>query len=886
MTGTAVQLRFEDILSRVRQPARLIGEESGAGPGFGRELGELRVALGFPETYEIGISNQAIQILYHLARGAEGIAVERTYLPWVDAMREMRRDGIPLLTLESWSPVREADVLGVTLQYEFNYSNLLEMLDLALIPLLAAERGEDDPIVVAGGPAVANFLPLSRFLDAVAVGDGEAIFREILQVLSEGKREGLSRYEAKSRLARIQGVYVPGISTGVTRRALPRLAGAPYPGTCLVPLTAGVHDRAWVEIMRGCTRGCRFCQAGMWYRPVRERTPEEVMAIAEEQLARSGHQELALASLSTTDYTSLNKLLAETAGSHPEVRVSLPSLRVDTAAVRLARLASPTGPSLTLAPEAGSQRMWDIMNKNVTREDVLAAVEEAFRSGRTTLKLYFMIGLPLETDADVVALADLCLELRDLGRRVLDERAPRLQLNVSVNNFVPKPFTPFQWCGMADRETLVRRQGLLRSRLRKRGVKLTLHDIDKSYLEAALARGGEEMGAVIERAWQLGARYDSWTEQFRGDAWAEALASVGTSAESLAVASIPKDAPLPWDTIGGVVKRDFLWEEWQRAVDGTPTEDCRWGECSDCGACVAPPGNDLATRSANDLAGRAAEDLATKPAEELARKSAEELARRSADDPSPPSGARSGELESGEVVVTSAPARARDRVGRQRYVLTFSVTGKGRFVGHLDRVEMFRRAVRRAGGRLALSEGLRPKPLLSLALPLAVGWEGLQELCEFELAEEPPPEFFERLGSVLPGHLSLLALDRHTAQKSLPSRVTGAEFEVELHVPTEEVRQSVDPGRLLTEAAARYAAAPTMPVEDRRAGKVRTIDVKRYVERLAVETVGPEHYALTFRAAVTPSGTARPERIVEAVSALSGLNLETTGITRTRIELT
>jgi len=850
LTQTAVQLRFEEILSRVRQPARLIGEESGAGPGFSGRLGELRVVLGFPDTYEIGISNQAIQILYHLARETEKVAVERTYLPWTDAISEMRREGVPLLTLESWSPVREADVLGVTLQHEFNYSNLLEMLDLAGIPLLAAERTEDDPIVLAGGPAVADFLPLSRFLDAVAVGDGEAVFPEILQVVPEAKSEGVSRSEAKRRLARVEGVYVPGLSATVTRRILPRLEGAPYPESCIVPLTAGVHDRAWVEIMRGCTRGCRFCQAGMWYRPVRERSPLEIMKMAGTQLSGSGHQELAFASLSTTDYTCLPELLAETVRSYPEVRVSLPSLRVDTAAVKLAQLASPTGPSVTLAPEAGSRRMWDVINKNVTEADVLAAAEEAFRSGRTTLKLYFMIGLPLETDGDVIAIAELCLRVRDLGRRVLGARAGRLQLNVSVNNFVPKPFTPFQWSGMADRDTLARRQDLLRSHLRRRGVKLTLHEIEKSYLEAALARGGEDMGAVIEEAWRRGARFDSWTEQFREDAWAEALALAGTSAECLATTAIPRDSPLPWDVITGVVDREFLWEEWQRAVHGVPTADCRWDGCTACGACVAPPANDLAAFSVGPL-----------------------------------------EVPDAGRAVAPLPSRPRDLTRRRRYVLTFSVTGKGRFVGHLDRVEMFRRAVRRAGGRLALSEGLRPKPLLSLALPLAVGWEGLQELCEFELAEEPPPSFSERLSSAVPAHIRVISLDPYSVPRSLPARVTGAVFEVEVRVlpgrggADAEVGPHAEVGPLLSGAAGRFEEAPALPLEERREGRVRTMDVKRYVDRLSVEEGRQGSCILAFRAAVTPSGTARPERIVEAMSALSGLEFEITRITRMRIEL-
>ena len=835
MSKTAIQIRFEDALSRIRQPARLIGDEFGAGPGFSVCSDEFRVVLGFPDTYEIGISNQAIQILYYLAGRMEGVAVERTYLPWVDAISEMRRQEIPLLTLETWSPVACADLLALSLQHEFNYTNVLEMLDLAALPLHAADRTEDHPLVLAGGPACADFLPLCRFLDAVAVGDGEELFPEILGVMAEAKREGATRAEMKLRLSVLDGVYVPGVSRKVTRRVMPRLEGAPYPESCLVPLTAGVHDRAWVEIMRGCTRGCRFCQAGMWYRPVRERSPAEVLTMTEAQLSASGHQELALASLSTTDYSCLEHVLASMVQAHPEVRVSLPSLRVDSAAVRLVHLVSPTGPSLTLAPEAGSQRMRDIINKNVTEADVLAAAEEAFSTGRTTLKLYFMIGLPLECDADVVAIADLCLGVRDLGRRVLGSRASRLQLNVSVNNFVPKPFTPFQWAGMADRETLLRRQDLLRSRLRKRGVRLSLHGVDKSYLEAVLARGDEDMGGVIEEAWRRGARFDSWTEEFRGDAWKEALESVGTTAEKLATAAIPGDSPLPWDVIAGVVRRDFLWTEWKRSARGEDTADCRWDGCDDCGVCEGHLANDLAAAVGLEAGG-------------------------------------------GRTVAAGRTT------GRWRYVVVFSVNGRGRFIGHLDRTEVFRRAVRKAGGRLALSAGMRPKPLLRLAIPLAVGVEGLHELCEFELAEEASPSFVDRLAASLPAHVLLHSLEPYEASRSLPARVVGASYRVQVGAPP-SLLTGVDLGQMLVDAARRFADSPEVPIDEERDGRVRRVDVKTYVDRVSVETGAGAVRTLSFQTAVTPVGTARPERVVEALSTLVGVDFEIKGISRTRIYL-
>lgn len=837
---------------QIRQPARLIGEEPGAGPGFSSDPQELRVVLGFPDAYEIGISNQAIQILYDLARHMPGVGVERTYLPWTDAISAMRREAIPLLTLETWSPVATADLVGLTLQHELNYTNVLEMLDLAGIPLRREERREGHPLVLGGGPACANFLPMSRFLDAVALGDGEQMFPEILEALAEAKRRGESRVQAKQRLSRIEGVYVPGLSRRVRRRVLSRLEGAPYPKSCLVPLTAAVHDRAWVEVMRGCTRGCRFCQAGMWYRPVRERSCGEVIELAETQLMASGYQELAFGSLSTTDYSGIEHLLAAMAAKHPDVRISLPSLRVDSAAVRLARLASPTGPSLTLAPEAGSPGMRAIINKNVTDADVMAAAEEAFTSGRTTLKLYFMIGLPLEEDADVAAIADLCRRVRDVGRRSLGSRAGRLRLHISVNNFVPKPFTPFQWSGMANRETLLRRQNMLRADLRRPGISLALHSIDKSYLEAALARGGEGLGTVLEEAWRRGARFDSWTEQFKAEAWEQAFAVMGTSAYVLATSALGEDDPLPWDLVQDVVNRDFLLAEWEKAQRAEATGDCRWDVCTACGACKG-------TRR-NDLAGVCSE---------ICSAQAESPVEATCTDSS--------------AYTLAGPRPGACGEGR-RCLATFSVTGRGRFVGHLDRTEAFRRAVRRAGGRLALSGGMRPKPLLSMALPLAVGVEGLREMCEFQLAEEPGSEFSRRLAAALPRHMQLLALEPYTATRSLPARVIGATYQAGVTAAIERSGQ-MRLGETLAAAAARFQVASEIWVEEAKGERVRRINVRKYVEHVLVERGPGESFTLMFRVAVTPAGTARPEHVVDGVGRLAGVQLEIEMIRRTEIHL-
>ena len=841
-----IHRRFEGILGRVQNPARLVGGEIGAGPGFSGRTGELRVALAFPDAYEVGISNQALQILYHVAGTVTGVGVERAYLPWVDAIAEMRRVGVPLLTLETWTPVKAVHLLGITLQHELNYTNVLELLDLAGIPVRTADRGEDAPLVVAGGPATADFLPMAPFLDAVVVGDGEEVFAELLASLVEAGAAGEGRAERVRRLAGIRGVFVPGSSRIVRRVALDRLEDAPYPEHCLVPLTAGVHDRAWVEVARGCSRGCRFCQAGMWYRPVRERSRDRIVELAGSQLRASGHQELSLGSLSVTDHSQLRGVLSALAADEPEVRVALPSLRVDSAAVKLGHLTSPTSQSVTLAPEAGSQRMRDVINKNVCEEDIFGAAREAFALGHTTLKLYFMMGLPTETDDDVEAIADLCLRLRRLGKEQLGSRGSRLRLNVSVTNFIPKAFTPFQWAPMADRAVLEARQMLLRRRLGVKGLKLSLHDIDSSYVEAALARGGEECAAIVEAAWRAGARFDSWTEEARPQAWASAFSLAGASAEELATRARPLGDVLPWDVIEGVVSKEFLLGEWERAASGVLTPDCRAAGCQDCGVCVGTLQIDEPGVGA-------------------------------------PAGGASGGVHSGEV----AQRRGATPDGSlRRWLITFSATGRARYLAHLDTMELFRRAIRRAGGRLALSGGMRPKPLLSLAMPRGVGVEGLAELAEFTLQGPPVPEFAERLQQALPDGFRVRGFEPYHHARSAAARVVAARYRV---VATCAPGDDGEPRTALTaevlrEAVRLYTRSSGIIVERRRPNGIRQIDVRTYVERI-MAVVEEDTVVLGFVAAVTPAGTVRPEEVAAALSRLVDMPLVVSRIERLSLEL-
>jgi len=586
MTPAVLEAQIEAILAEVQKPSRYIGGEVNE---VVKPTATVRVALCYPDAYEIGISNQALQILYTLVNERSSAAAERVYTPWPDMAEAMRRTGVPLFTLESWRPVRECDLVGVTLQAELTYSNVLETLDLAGIPLRAVDRTDDDPIVMAGGPSASNPEPLAPFVDVFFMGEAEEGLLTILDVLERVP----TRAERLAELAALPYLYVPALGRQAVERAVyASFDIATQPRQPVVPYASAIFSRASVEVMRGCTRGCRFCHAGTWYRPVRERKVDDVVKAGIEQLGCTGYDELSLTSLATSDYTGVERAISEIKRERPSLHLSLPSNRVDTGPVAMNAAANARQGSITLAPEAATQRMRDIICKTITDEMIERAIEAAFAAGYTSLKMYFMIGLPLETFAEVQGIVDLAYRAREIGRRQYGQGG-RFTVHVSASNFVPKPHTPFQWEGMSSPDQLRVKHDYLRRAITGRQLRLSLHDTGTSLLEGALGRGDAVTGDAIETAWRAGARFDAWTEHHQPAVWREAFAAHGRSIVEEATRERDALEPLPWDHVKSGVTKEFLLDEWWASRAERATGDCRWDGCTDCGACMGPVRNRL-----------------------------------------------------------------------------------------------------------------------------------------------------------------------------------------------------------------------------------------------------------------------------------------------------
>jgi radical SAM family uncharacterized protein len=588
-------------LPTVGKPARYTGHEWNAVVKPWDEA-TVRMVLAYPDVYEVGMSNIGLQILYDIVNRRSEALCERAFAPWPDMEARMRAQDIPLYALESRHALSEFDLIGFSLPYELNTTNVLNMLDLGGLPVRAADRDGRYPLVIAGGTGAAHPEPMADFIDAFVVGDGEEVILELLAAVAAARERDLGRQAALRALAQIDGVYVPRLyevsydAHGRLDAIEPRVAEArlpvikrivdplpPPPTQLIVPYIQAVHDRATIEIMRGCTQGCRFCQAGMAYRPLRERSKEEIVQAVDTIARETGDAEVGLVSLSSADHSQIREIVEEILARHrrPPLSVTLPSLRTDAFSVELAELFQGVRRSgLTFAPEAGSQRLRDAINKKVSDADLLAACEAAYAHHWQRVKLYFMIGLPTETDEDVEAIVDLVHAVRDIGYKHHGKKA---KVSVTVSTLVPKPHTPFQWEPLIDDEALQRRQGILKRGLRGWGIRFSYHDPRVSLLEAVIARGDRRLGAVIERAWRAGARFDAWDEQLQWEAWMEAFAAeaIDPSYEARRVRSM--EETLPWDHISCGVSKEYLQRECVRAIEGRTTRDCREG-CTACGA--------------------------------------------------------------------------------------------------------------------------------------------------------------------------------------------------------------------------------------------------------------------------------------------------------------
>lgn len=601
----------DEVLLSIEKPARYIGGEVNSVMKDKEEV-DIRFAMCFPDVYEIGMSHLGIQILYDMFNRREDTWCERVYSPWLDLDKVMRDRDIPLFALESQDPVRDFDFLGITIQFEMCYTNILQILDLSQIPLHAADRTEDDPIVIGGGPCAYNPEPLAEFFDIFYIGEGETVYDELLDTYKEWKKSGASRKDFLRQAARIDGLYVPQFydvtyhSDGTIESFLPNDPAAPervrkqvvmdvtdtsYPMKPVVPYIKATQDRVVLEIQRGCIRGCRFCQAGMIYRPTRERSVETLKEYARTMLKNTGHEEISLSSLSSSDYSKLNELVTFLIDEFKDkgINISLPSLRIDAFSLDvMSKVQDVRKSSLTFAPEAGSQRMRNVINKGLTEEDIITGAGQAFEGGWTKVKLYFMLGLPTETEEDMKEIARLSDRVaRRYYEIPKEQRHGKCQITASSSFFVPKPFTPFQWASMYTAEEYDRRAHIVndefREQLNRKSLKYNWHDAQVTVLEGVMARGDRRIAPVIEEAYRLGCLFDSWTETFRNDLWMEAFENTNVDISFYNHRPRGKDEIFPWDFIDIGVSRSFLYREWERAMNETVTPNCR-EKCSGCGA--------------------------------------------------------------------------------------------------------------------------------------------------------------------------------------------------------------------------------------------------------------------------------------------------------------
>ncbi len=832
----------EEMIGRVSRPSRYIGQELNAVCKDPR-LVEVKVALAFPDTYEIGMSHMGLKILYDLLNDREDTLAERVYAPWKDMEAVLRIEKKPLTTLESSTPLAEFDVVGFTLQYEMSYTNILNMLDLAGLPLRASERNESHPLIIGGGPCAFNPEPLADFFDLFVIGDGEEVLHEILEVLRK-HRDG-ARSKLLQELSRLEGIYVPahfeityhddgrvagiqntiGEKNRVRKRFVANLDSAPFPCTPILPYMKTVHDRVALEISRGCTQGCRFCQAGMIYRPVREREVNTLLSTLEKSTESTGHEEASLTSLSSGDYTALPQLIESVLrfAEEKHIGVSLPSLRPGTLTseiIESIRKVRKTG--FTIAPEAGTQRLRDVINKGIREEEIFDTIQKVFQAGWESIKLYFMIGLPTETHEDLEGIVELVYQVLKIARTA----NPKLKrISVSLSPFVPKPHTPFQWCVQNSPEEINEKYTLLKKRLKNRKIQIKWHEPEISMLEGVISRGDRRIGPVIQAAWEQGCRFDGWTEEFDPAKWKAAFTKEGIDPAFYLFRNRPFDEVLPWDLIDTGISRDFLMEEFARAQRSELTPDCREGTCSLCGVC---------TKEIRNV-------LAESPEERKPRKT----------------------------------FSGRKNRAIKRFRIRYSRKGRLRFLSHLEMISVFTRAFARAAVPLEYSKGFHPHPKIAMGPALPVGVEGNVEYIDVNVEGNLFEEHLaDRLNRTLPEGVTVTGVNWIPQQApAISSMIRFGEYLLE--IPKDLI--PADPRKEIQACLDREV----IPITRQRKRKEKTFDLRPMIVSLEVAAETENTFSILALIQTGDQGGLRPDELLKALFDLSEAGLQRIRIQRT-----
>jgi radical SAM family uncharacterized protein/radical SAM-linked protein len=821
-----------DLLS-VEKPARYMGGEMGS---VVKQAVDLRIALAFPDVYEVGMSHLGLRILYQILNAQEGIAAERVYTPWPDMAAQMAEKHIPLATLESNTPLAETDIIGFTLQYELSCTNILNMLRQAAIPLRASDRDHHWPLVIGGGPGAYNPEPLAPFFDMFLLGDGEEAILEIASLLGDWKKSGVvDKHALLEQLAGISGVYVPSFfridyhdngriaavqplkagHTKVRRRFLPDIESAAFPDSPIVPFMKTIHDRVAIEVARGCTRGCRFCQAGYIYRPLRERSPQRISQLIESSLENTGYEEISLLSLSTGDYSCIAPLLQDLMSRHAQGRVaiSLPSLRVGTLTPELIdeiRKVRKTG--FTLAPEAASERLRNVINKGISEQDLIDGAYNIFAAGWRMIKLYFMMGLPTETREDLQAIPELARQVKNQARR----SGGQGEVNVAVSTFVPKPHTPFQWQRQLSLEETRDRQRFLKDELRRRKLNFKYQDAELSFMEGVFARGDRRLAPVLERAVELGACFDGWSEYFSLERWLQAFADCDIDPVWY-LRERGLDEILPWDHLDAGIDTSFLLKERDLAQAEATTPDCRFGACSDCGVCDFKEVTNRVVKE-QALCGMAAQ-----------------------------------QHEQGQGAV------------QRRMRMRFSKTGQIRYLSHLELINLFTRAVQRAGIPILYSQGFHPHPRFSFAAATSVGIESQAEYLDLFVGDMGAQESLERLNRVLPVGISILeSVEVDLKAPSLSPLIEATCYRITL--------PGYDPAALAEQCVQFMAQSSWVLIRDKK-GQLQTIDLRLETRAL---TASDSCLELTI-------GRGKAIELAAAVTGLTTEALKTARIEKTSV---